>query len=129
MFEFDPLTARYCDVSESLDTVAPTIGFTSLNFNFDDYMITMFDLGGGKKIRDIWKNYFAEVICSKNHPKEPNMQILCYFCIYQFVLTILKVYGLIYVVDSTAGERMEECRSVLEHVLSDKRMRGKPTLV
>ena len=62
-------------------------------------MITMFDLGGGKRIRDIWKNYVAEV------------------------------YGLVYVIDSTAGDRMEECHAVLENLLQDKRMRGKPTLV
>ena len=79
--------------------MAPTVGFSSVDFRFDKYDITMFDLGGSKKIRDIWKNYFAEV------------------------------YGVIYVIDSTEHERLEECSSVLKNLIEDPKVSGKPVLV
>ena len=85
--------------AESLDSVAPTIGFTSVDFVFDKHDINMIDLGGGKKIRDIWKNYFSEI------------------------------YGLVYVIDSSEPSRMEECRSVLEKLLQDDKISGKPVLM
>ena len=88
-----------CICAESLDTVAPTIGFSSIDFTFDKYNINMIDLGGGKKIRDIWKNYFSEI------------------------------YGLVYVIDASAPERMDECRSVLEKLLQNDKVAGKPILV
>ena len=59
----------------------------------------MYDLGGGKKIRDIWTNYLAEI------------------------------HGLIYVVDSSEAERIDEARMVLMTLLEDKRVKGKPMLL
>ena len=50
----------YLYITESLDT-APTVGFVSENLILDNYDIKIFDLGGGKKIRNIWKQYFVEV--------------------------------------------------------------------
>lgn len=85
--------------SESLDTVAPTVGFSSVDFKFEKHAITLFDLGGGKRIRDIWTNYFAEV------------------------------YGLIYVVDSSEPERLSECKDVLKNLLQHTQIAGKPVLV
>ena len=85
--------------AESLDTVAPTIGFSQIDFKFEKQDIVMFDLGGGKKIRDIWKSYFSEV------------------------------YGVIYVIDSSEPERMEECHSVLSGLLEHPKVSGKPVLV
>jgi len=79
--------------------VVPTIGFTNIQFNFKKRQISMYDLGGGPRIRDIWKNYFGEV------------------------------HGLIYVVDSSHRERIDECREVLTGVLEDLKVKGKPLLV
>ena len=84
---------------ESLETVAPTIGFSTVEFLFEKHDITMFDLGGGKRIRDIWKNYLSEI------------------------------YGLVFVVDSTDPDRMEECRQVLGSLLEDPKTSGKPVLL
>ena len=83
----------------SFDTVAPTVGFESADFKFLQYHITMFDIGGGKRIRDIWKDYLAEV------------------------------YGLIFVVDASAVERMLECRDILASLLEDAHVAGKPILL
>ena len=79
--------------------MAPTVGFSSVDFRFGKTDITMFDLGGGKKIRGIWKNYFAEM------------------------------YGVIYVIDSSEPDRLEECASVLQGLVEHPKVAGKPVLV
>lgn len=79
--------------------MAPTLGFSNIEFKLDKYDVTMFDLGGGKRIRDIWTNYLAEV------------------------------YGLIYVVDSSDPGRLDECREVLKKLLENPKICGKPLLL
>jgi len=59
----------------------------------------LFDLGGGRRIRDIWKEYLSEI------------------------------YGVIYVVDSAAPERFKEVKESLENLLSHEQVQGKPLLV
>lgn len=84
---------------EPLDSVAPTIGFSSADFKFEKYDVKLFDLGGGKRIRNIWEQYLFEI------------------------------YGLIYVVDSSETERMDECRKVLQDLLENPKVSGKPVLL
>ncbi|CAL8090133.1 unnamed protein product [Calicophoron daubneyi] len=83
----------------SSDLVAPTIGFDRIEFAVDKFNINLYDLGGGRTIRDIWQTYFAEV------------------------------HGLIFVVDSSASERLEECQTVLANVLAHPSVSGKPILL
>ncbi len=59
----------------------------------------MFDLGGGKNIRDIWYSYLSEV------------------------------HGLVYVVDSSEPHRLSESRHVLSNLVEDIRVEGKPLLL
>jgi len=59
----------------------------------------MIDLGGGSRIRGIWRNYMAEV------------------------------HGVIYVVDSSAMERMDESKEVLQTLLSNPLIQRKPVLL
>ncbi|XP_018654199.1 ADP-ribosylation factor-like 13, arl13 [Schistosoma mansoni] len=82
----------------SSDLVAPTIGFDRIEFAIDSFNINLYDLGGGRTIRDIWETYFAEV------------------------------YGVIFVIDSSTPERLEECHEVLVNVLSHPCISGKPIL-
>ena len=84
---------------ESFEDVAPTVGFSSVDYKFNKHDVTMFDLGGGKKIRGIWTSYFAEV------------------------------YGLIYVIDSSDPERLDEARLTLRDVIEHPKITGKPILV
>ncbi|CAH8657409.1 unnamed protein product [Heterobilharzia americana] len=83
----------------SNDLIAPTIGFDRIEFAIDRFNINLYDLGGGRTIRDIWETYFAEV------------------------------YGVIFVVDSSAPERLEECHEVLGKVLAHPCISGKPVLL
>ncbi|CAH1798258.1 unnamed protein product [Owenia fusiformis] len=84
---------------ESLDGVAPTIGFQSNEFTLNKCEVTLYDLGGGKNIRDIWKNYYADC------------------------------YGSIFVIDSSDSERIEEVHATLRDTLADRRITGKPVLI
>ncbi len=46
---------------ESSEGITPTVGFSSTTMDIGRCTVTFYDLGGGVKIRDIWKNYYAKV--------------------------------------------------------------------
>lgn len=81
------------------EDVVPTVGFSKIDLRQGKFQVTIFDLGGGKRIRGIWKNYYAES------------------------------YGVIFVVDSSDEERMEETKETMSEVLRHPRISGKPILV
>ncbi|XP_066478288.1 ADP-ribosylation factor-like protein 13B isoform X2 [Tiliqua scincoides] len=84
---------------ESPEDVAPTVGFSKIDLKQGRFEVTIFDLGGGKRIRGIWKNYYAES------------------------------YGVIFVVDSSDAERMEETKQTMSEVVRHPKVSGKPILV
>jgi hypothetical protein len=47
---------------EKQKNILSTVGFSSSNCNYQDNAITIYDLGGHKQIRDIWEQYFADVM-------------------------------------------------------------------
>ncbi len=65
-------------VSDSLDGIAPTVGFATVSFQSRRFNITLFDLGGGSRIRDIWKNYFAEVMLK--HTQAQRLSVWKFSC-------------------------------------------------
>ncbi|XP_046553966.1 ADP-ribosylation factor-like protein 13B [Haliotis rubra] len=79
--------------------VAPTVGFNSEKFVFDQFDITMYDLGGGPQIRAMWTTYLPEL------------------------------YGVVYIIDSTAGERLEEVKESFQKLIENYHISGKPVLV
>eukprot|EP00002_Diphylleia_rotans_P013261 TRINITY_DN2587_c0_g1_i2.p1 TRINITY_DN2587_c0_g1~~TRINITY_DN2587_c0_g1_i2.p1 ORF type:complete len:438 (+),score=119.56 TRINITY_DN2587_c0_g1_i2:50-1363(+) len=81
------------------DVITPTWGFASEEFQHGSYKLNMFDLGGGKNIRGIWENYYAEA------------------------------HGVIFVIDSAAAERLEDARAALVKAVSEARLAGKPILI
>ena len=108
-------------VGESLECVAPTVGFSKVQhkykvsnilyvFSFSSfnrrwssmlqgYQVTIYDLGGSKSFRGIWPKYYHEV------------------------------HGFIFVVDSSDAERLGECSAVLRTMLDHSMVRGKPILL
>ncbi|XP_064023336.1 ADP-ribosylation factor-like protein 13B isoform X3 [Pogoniulus pusillus] len=84
---------------ESPEDVAPTVGFSKIDLKQGRFEVTIFDLGGGKRIRNIWRNYYAES------------------------------YGVIFVVDSSDIARMEETKQAMIEVLNNPKISGKPVLV
>ncbi|XP_066945125.1 ADP-ribosylation factor-like protein 13B isoform X1 [Macrobrachium rosenbergii] len=92
-------TAAKGIVGDPVEDVAPTVGFSPENIEYRGCEITIYDLGGGSKIRPVWAKYFSEV------------------------------HGVIFVVDASAPDRIRECREVLTGLLSHKKIAGKPVLV
>ncbi|XP_042235770.1 ADP-ribosylation factor-like protein 13B isoform X2 [Homarus americanus] len=92
-------TAAKSIVGDPVEDVAPTVGFAPENLEYRGCEITIYDLGGGNKIRPVWAKYFSEV------------------------------HGIIFVVDSSDAVRVRECRDVLFGLLADKKISGKPVLV
>ncbi|CAL8290893.1 unnamed protein product [Lota lota] len=84
---------------ESPQDVAPTVGFSKVDLKQGKFEVTIFDLGGGKRIRGIWKNYYSES------------------------------YGVVFVVDSSDARRIQETRDAIAEVLQHPRIAGKPVLV
>ncbi|KAJ8364219.1 hypothetical protein SKAU_G00130500 [Synaphobranchus kaupii] len=84
---------------ENPEDVSPTVGFSAVDLKKGCYDVSLFDLGGGERIRDIWKHYFAES------------------------------HGVIFVVDSSDVQRMTETKDTLANVLKHPRITGKPVLL
>ncbi|KAM6438857.1 ADP-ribosylation factor-like protein 13B [Rhynochetos jubatus] len=84
---------------ESPEDVAPTVGFSKIHLQQGRFEVTLFDLGGGKQIRSIWRNYYAES------------------------------HGVVFVVDSSDVGRMEETKETMVELLNNPKMSGKPMLV
>lgn len=85
--------------TEDPQDVTPTVGFTRIEMKQDKFQVTIFDLGGGKRIRDIWKNYYT------------------------------MSHGVVFVVDSTDVDRIHETKETLAEVLGHPCISGKPVLV
>lgn len=74
--------------------VLPTVGFKAVNLVHKATPVTIYDLGGGPHFRQIWPQYYSEV------------------------------HGVIFVIDSSDYSRLEECKIVLEEVLSHDKISG-----
>ncbi|KAA6394768.1 MAG: hypothetical protein EZS28_009705 [Streblomastix strix] len=77
----------------------PTWGFAHSIVEIGKKQVDIYDVGGGKNIRAIWKKYYADV------------------------------HGIIFVVDSTDSERREEVLEVFEESFSHPFLVGKPILM
>lgn len=78
---------------------SPTYGFDSSCFIEGKYKVRLFDLGGGRNIRKIWKVYLPEV------------------------------HGVMYVVDSADPKRFEEAKQILEQTLQEPLLNDKPIVI
>ena len=47
--------------SASTEDIAPTVGFVNGHARLKGCNLTLLDLGGGERLREIWHNYYAEV--------------------------------------------------------------------
>ncbi|OQV20999.1 putative ADP-ribosylation factor-like protein 13B [Hypsibius exemplaris] len=91
------------DYSDATDP-RPTMGFSKEEVRFKKHPLVMHDLGGGKSIRGIWKNYYAEA------------------------------HGIVLVADGSlplGNERWDELNEVLEGMIAsdDSGLQSRPLLV
>ncbi|KAL3270125.1 hypothetical protein HHI36_009183 [Cryptolaemus montrouzieri] len=85
--------------SEDVTHVTPTAGFNIKSVVSDGFKLNVWDIGGQRKIRPYWKNYFE------------NTDVL------------------IYVVDSSDKKRLEETGIELFELLGDNKLEDVPLLV
>lgn len=78
---------------------SPTFGFNSATVVQGKYKIELFDLGGGKNIRSVWKKYLAEV------------------------------HGVVFIVDAADPQRFEEAKQALTDTLTSDYLKDKPLLI
>ncbi|KAJ4288553.1 hypothetical protein N0V90_011790 [Kalmusia sp. IMI 367209] len=86
-------------MNEDVNSVSPTLGFIIKTIEYDGYKLNIWDVGGQKTLRTYWKNYFE------------------------------KTDTLIWVVDATDRERIDDCRHELEGLLLEERLMGASLLV
>ncbi|KAF2816132.1 ADP-ribosylation factor [Mytilinidion resinicola] len=86
-------------MNEDVYSVSPTLGFIIKTIEYDGYKLNIWDVGGQKTLRTYWKNYFE------------------------------KTDTLIWVVDATDRERIDDCRRELEGLLLEERLMGASLLV
>ncbi len=85
-------------LGEYLSTV-PTIGFNVETIEYKNLKMTIWDIGGQKKIRDLWRHYY------------PNTD------------------AVIFIVDSCDEERLDVAQEELHAVLADEELLDAPLLV
>ncbi|OUM63430.1 hypothetical protein PIROE2DRAFT_21969, partial [Piromyces sp. E2] len=86
-------------LNDKVDQPTPTWGFTTETIPFKKQHITFYDVGGAPTIRGIWKNYYAES------------------------------YGIIFLVDVSDENSINESKEVLDDILGDHRLKNKPILM
>ena len=86
-------------LGQAPESTMPTFGFNNESLTRGGFDVDVFDLGGGRKIRGIWKAYMADV------------------------------HGCAFVVDSSDDARLEECRDVFAETLRDPHLSGKPVVI
>ncbi|OAY39190.1 ADP-ribosylation factor [Manihot esculenta] len=85
-------------LGEMVSTV-PTIGFNVETVDYKNISFSVWDVGGQKKIRPLWKHYLKNI------------------------------EGLIFVVDSNDRDRISEARNELHQILGDSELRDATILV
>ena len=89
----------YPIIDADFKDTTPTIGYEPHEIKHKDVAVKVFDLGGGSRVRDIWKHYLAES------------------------------FGFIYVIDSSQRSRINESRSVFATFVENEKVAGKPILM
>lgn len=84
---------------ESIDTVEPTLGFNIKTLLHRGYSLNIWDVGGQRTIRAYWRNYYEQTD------------------------------GLIWVVDSSDRDRLEDCRLELLNLLSQEKLAGASVVI
>eukprot|EP00002_Diphylleia_rotans_P018886 TRINITY_DN3651_c0_g1_i1.p1 TRINITY_DN3651_c0_g1~~TRINITY_DN3651_c0_g1_i1.p1 ORF type:complete len:182 (+),score=34.14 TRINITY_DN3651_c0_g1_i1:151-696(+) len=85
-------------LGETIETL-PTIGFNVETLRYKKLDLTVWDVGGQDRIRNLWKHYYADT------------------------------KGLIFVVDSQDAERIAEASRELEAITNYPEMQGVPVLI
>lgn len=86
-------------LGKPIDNIAPTFGFVIRTLQYKSSLLSLWDIGGQKSIRSYWRNYFEQTD------------------------------GIVWVVDSSAPERLHLCRHELAQVLQEDRLLSASLLI
>ncbi|ORY84926.1 ADP-ribosylation factor family-domain-containing protein [Protomyces lactucae-debilis] len=86
-------------LGEDISQISPTLGFSIRTVQFGGFKLDIWDVGGQKTLRSYWRNYFESTD------------------------------GLIWVVDATDHDRMQDSREELHALLTEERLLGADLLV
>eukprot|EP00127_Corallochytrium_limacisporum_P001244 Clim_evm14s47 gene=Clim_evmTU14s47 len=86
-------------LKDKATNTVPTVGFNVETVKYKGMEFNVWDVGGQDKIRPLWRHYFTGT------------------------------QGLIYVVDSTDHERMNESKQELHRIVADREMRNVTILI
>lgn len=86
-------------IDKDLADVQTTFGYEPHEIKYENRAITLYDLGGSARVRDIWRHYMAES------------------------------YGFIYVIDSSNRNRINEARLTLQALIENEKVHRKPILM
>ena len=82
----------------SFDSV-PTVGLGQETFMYEDIKLTVYDLGGSSKFRNVWQRFFAEI------------------------------WGYVWVIDASDPDRFQENQEMLNKMMDHSMLKGKPFVV
>ncbi|RHZ63533.1 hypothetical protein Glove_329g50 [Diversispora epigaea] len=81
------------------DRIAPTVGLNIGKIDIDRARINFWDLGGQRELHGIWEKYYGEC------------------------------HAIVFVVDSTDKDRIEECINIFEKIITNDEVEGVPVLM
>ena len=93
------IKANYKQETKAPEKILPTIGLNVGKIEMGKTRISFWDLGGQSDLQSIWQTYYPDC------------------------------HGIIFMVDSSDKDRMQECRKVLSRVFSSDEVDGVPVLV
>ncbi|KAH0545141.1 ADP-ribosylation factor, Arf Arf6 [Glutinoglossum americanum] len=94
-------------------TTIPTVGFNVETVTYKNVKFNVWDVGGQDKIRPLWRHYFSG--CRNGTGSDVN--------------GTAGTQGLIFVVDSSDRDRLDEARQELHRIISDREMKESLLLV
>jgi ADP-ribosylation factor related protein 1 len=83
----------------SPDKIAPTVGQNVGHIKKNGVLLKIWDLGGQESLRTLWESYYSEA------------------------------HAVVFVVDSTDRERIEQCKTALDSIVSSESIEGTPILM
>lgn len=84
---------------EDPEGTEPTQGFNVKTLLHDGFKLNVWDIGGQKKIREYWVNYYSNVD------------------------------GIVFVIDSSDEGRVKECTETFNFLMSEEKLKGVPILI
>ncbi|KAL1637745.1 ADP-ribosylation factor, Arf Arf6 [Diplodia intermedia] len=97
-------------------TTIPTVGFNVETVMYKKTRFNVWDVGGQDKIRPLWRHYFSGALVLHFIPAAANV-------------AQTGTQGLIFVVDSSDRDRIEEARSELSRIIADREMKDARLLI